>query len=271
MPAIQPALLKTQIAQIITYFDRPADFLRALVDMLEFYADRTLRPGGSGSPPPLIDAYHVPRQVMRQIQRELASKVAGNSSAALELADALWTQPWLEIRLLAIYLVGEVPPEPPERVLERVRSWEASCSEGRLVEALLDKGIARLRQESQPEYLSLLEDWIHASSLSTQQLALRAMRPLVSESEFDNLPLLFRWIAPLARESGAELGPDLIDVLRTLGERSPQETAYFLRQNLGASSSPEMAYLVRQVLPSLPKEMAADLRTTLRSEEGSPG
>jgi hypothetical protein len=45
MPAIQPARLKHQTARLAAVFEQPEDFLKALINLLNFYADHTHRAG----------------------------------------------------------------------------------------------------------------------------------------------------------------------------------------------------------------------------------
>ena len=147
MPAIQPARMKIKVAQLGEKIRQPEAFVQALHGLLDFYADRTFRPGQSGEPPPLLATYKTPPPVFRQIKREITSLVANDPPAALTLVDALWVEPYIEFRLLAIALLGRIPPLPPEPVLARVQMWIASSPESRLLDAILEQSLAQVRQE----------------------------------------------------------------------------------------------------------------------------
>ena len=88
--------------------------MRSLHHLLDFYADRARRPGQSGKPAPLIDAYKVHPPVLRHILQELIPLAAENPDAGLALCDALWEQPYLEFRLLASYAARAGYPRKPE-------------------------------------------------------------------------------------------------------------------------------------------------------------
>jgi hypothetical protein len=75
MPAIHPARLKIQAAQLVERFSTPHSFVSRLHDLLDFYANRAYRPGQSGEPHPLLTAYNVPRPVLHQVERELIPRV----------------------------------------------------------------------------------------------------------------------------------------------------------------------------------------------------
>ena len=63
---------------------------------------------------------------------------SNNRDAALEVADALWLEPYLEFRLLAASVVGQVSPMPVSSVIQRVESWAEPSTEDRLINALVN-------------------------------------------------------------------------------------------------------------------------------------
>ncbi len=269
MPAIQPARLATQAAELIEQFDSPKRFVAALHDLLDFYADRTTRPSQVIESAPLLHSYQAPRPVLRHIQRELVKDIQVDPEAALALADALWAERWVETRLLAISILGCVSPTPPERVIERAQEWGAKCKEEKIIKALASKGLDRLRTEADDAYIVLLENWLSSSHSSLVLIGLRALPSLLEIEGFDNLPLVFRWIGPIVREADREIRGDLITVIRLLAKRSPQETIYFLRQSLAATTNPKLDKLVRRALEELPDDMRETLRLELRQRRDS--
>ena len=264
MPAIQPARLKIKVTQLLENFDSPLEFVRSIHNLFDFYADRTRHPGRGGKPFSLVRAYNVPRQVLRQIEGDLAPKAAVDPERALALADVLWQEEWLECRLLAIAILGEIPPDPPERVVERIQAWGRECGQDRQLDASLMVGLAQLRKESPELFLRILGDWITSPDLASQKVGLRVVPPLVKDASFENLPAIFHLIAPLVRNVDTGLEVDLLEVLHALAQRSPQETAYFLRQSLIISDRPGVTSLVWQSLHSFPPEIKANLRELLR-------
>lgn len=264
MPAIQLARLKIQVTDLLTHFTDPIEFLRELHAMLDFYADRTRRSGQSGKPKPLIQAYNVPRQVMRRIESDILTQVIDDPMNALILADQLWADIWFESRLLAISILGSSPPEPADLIIERLQKWGKDCCEDTLLDALLDRGAAPIRLELPDEYLSLVESWLASGDLPSRKVGLRAMPALIQNPKFENLPVLFRLLAPFVRESSSVLEPDLIQAVRALGQRSPQETAFFLQQNLLSPHKSGLGIIIRRSLDVFPPEVEESLRTLLR-------
>ncbi|MBC8504434.1 MAG: DNA alkylation repair protein [Anaerolineales bacterium] len=264
MPAIQPAKLVVQVAELTEHVSEPKIYLKSLHELLDFYADRTLRPGQIIESAPLLKSYQVARPVLRQIERELAKVVNTDSEAALALADALWEQRWVETRLLAISILGRVSPNPPERVTQRAQEWGSKCKEDKIIKALSSTGIARLRTESRDEFIDLIESWLTSGNRPLELVGLRALPALLGIDGFKNLPLVFRWIAPLVREADREIRDDLILTIRILAGLSPKETLFFLRNSLEATSNPQTAKLIRRTLVDFPEDLSSTLRLELR-------
>jgi hypothetical protein len=264
MPAIQLARLRLQAAHLGDSFSRPEAFVRGLHAMLDFYADRTLRPGQSGAPHPLISAYHAPAAVLRQILLELNGRIYNDPVQALHLIDVLWKQANLECRVLAASILGALPLDFIGEVLERITTWSKLEKEDQLIDALLDQGLTRYRRESAEMYLRLVERWLASDNLNDQRMALRALRTLLAEVSFKNLPALFRLLTGLTRAVPSGLRNDLVEVMRAMVVHSPHETAYFLRQILASPQSLDTAWLIRKLLPEFPEEAREGLREALR-------
>lgn len=267
MPAIQPARLKQQAVLLADHFDNPPAFVRSLHHLLDFYADRSHRPGQAGEPPPLLAAYHVRPPVLRQILLELVPLAVNRSQAGLNLCDALWEQPYLEFRYLAASLLGQIHPASPEPVLERVQAWATTQLEVRLMSVLLDAGLARLRSDHPQALVELVQQWLEMPDVFHKQMGLQALVPMVRDLSFENVPVFFRLVSPFTRVTPPALRPDLLDVLAALAKRSPQETAYLLRHNLSLPNSPDTAWVIRQSLGAFPPQVEAGLRNAVRSFE----
>ena len=265
MPAIQPARLKIQAVRLTDDFTQPAAFISKLDDILDFYADRTHRSGLAGTPHPLLNAYNVPAPVMRQLLAELAPLVINHPQAGLDLADGLWQRENLECRLIAASLLGVAPREYADEVVSRVQIWLQTETERRLIEALVRQGLELIRKDVPAKYLALLETWLASPDLSQQEIGLLGMLPLLENDSFSNLPVLFRLLTPYIRVVHTYLRPALLSVLDALAERSPQETAYLLRQNLYTPDNSDTAWVIRKMLRRFPQEIRDSLRKSMSS------
>jgi len=264
MPAINLPRLKLQAAELASLFDQPEAFLRDLNGLLDLYADRVHRFGQAGEPPPLIQAYHVPPPMLRQLSQELNPYAVQDTARTLALCDLLWTEPMFEPRQLAAMLLGQAPLTPAEAILERVERWAQPISEDRLINALVQYGLSRVSREQPERLLQQGSDWLASNDTGLGRLGLRALLLLVSEPSFENLPAILHQLMPFVRAAPYPIRADIMDVLIALARRSPKETAYSLRQNLEAPDHSETAWLIRQAMPYFPADTQASLRAALR-------
>lgn len=268
MPAIQPARLKQQAAALAEHFNDPTAYVRSLHHLLDFYSDRARRPGQAGGPAPLIESYNVRPPVLRGLLLELLPLADQNGAQALTLCDMLWAEPYRECRELAAMLLGKLPASCVDDIIDRVKRWISPALEMYQTELLLTTGLERLHQEQPQSLLSLIQGWLEHPQVFYRQLGLRALLPLIRDPEFENLPVFFRLVGAYARFAPPALRPDILDVLIALADRSPYETAYFLRQMLAHPDSPDTPLLVRQSLAYFPEALQAELKEATR-EQGS--
>lgn len=231
MPAIQLARLKNQLNELAGKFNDVEAFIGELHDLYSFYADRTRRPRRVAEATPLVPSYQVAPQVLRQLERVLIPKIKADPEIASALAHRLWKERWLETQLLAITVLGHLPPTPPERILTPVSDWAMECKEERLLQAMVSKGIAPLRVGERERLLEAVEDWLSSSELPLLLIGLRSLPPILKDENFENLPLIYRWISPLVREVDLDTQAELLQVIQALAKRSPKETAFFLKES----------------------------------------
>ncbi len=265
MPAIQPVRLTRQIDELVTQFEHPLDFSSELHGLLNFYADRTLRSSQIIEAAPLLNSYRIMPPVMRQIEKSLQPRIMAAPEQALSLADYLWAERWLESRMLAITILGELPSGFANQIIQRITLWGEECREDKVLRALVSTGLQCVRLTAFVQYLSLIEGWLGSSNPLRVHLGIRSLPALLEMEIFENLPLVFRWLAPLVREINLEYKDDLIRILRILISRSPQETAYFLRQALNVAANPQTGAVIRRVLDDFPKNIKLPLQEALRA------
>lgn len=263
MPAIDLARLKKQTARLADLFDQPAAFLREHREILDHYINRTLR-SLSVAPSSVLPTYRTPTVVMRQIENELGPLAERQPIQALELADALWDEGWLETRLLAAFLLGRIPPQE-ERLLARLTAWTQAVRDPSVRAALLTTSLTRLRKETPDLFLILVKEWLYPSRKRMWSNGIQALVPLISESDFDNLPPIFEIISPILKASPAGLQFDIQELLITLYNKSPDETLYFIQQVLNSTKSELPAISLRRMLPEMSPDFQTNLREILRN------
>jgi hypothetical protein len=98
------------------------------------------------------------------------------------------------------------------------------------------------------------------------RLALKALPPMIADMSFENLPVFFHMLASFLWHAPLDLRPFVIDTLAALARRSPNETAYFLIQNLDVSGTPGAAWYARQIMAQFPQDMQERLKASLREK-----
>jgi hypothetical protein len=268
MPAVQLAQLKRQIDKLIWHFTRPRDFCIALHDLLGLYSNRGVyRPGRTVQPMRQINTYYTSPIILREIQKELKRQVAENPDAALVLADALWNEDFSEFRYLSAYILGLAPVSSPSPILQRLGLWVQSSDQAFPLSDLLDLGTVRLRREAAPVYLEMISDWISSSSIKLNKIGLEALLSLVKDEQFIDLPKVFSLISPMIKRVSLPLQGELRQLMIELINRSPSETAYFLRQIVLISPNTETKRLLRKVLDDLPDHLRGKLRDLVNNPD----
>ena len=267
MPAIDIARLKMQAAVLVEKFDQPAAFLKGLHEILDLYADRTLRVGVVASPVSVLPAYRTPQAVLRQIEMELGPLAGAFPEQAMSLTDALWRDGYLETRLLAAALLGRIHPKTP-LLLERVSAWVFRVKDGQVRAALLGVSLARLRQESPSEFMKLISEWLDPSTTKMWSNAIHALLPLLEDASYDNLPPVYDAVHDFIANAPSNLQNDLIELVNALYAASPVETTYFLRKTLTGAASPQAALTFRRILSSLPPKLQPMILELVRQKTG---
>jgi hypothetical protein len=268
MPAVQLAQLKRQTDKLIWHFTRPQDFVKALHELLEFYSNRGVyRPGITIQPTRQLNTYYTSSIIIREIEKELKRQTAENPDAALTLADALWHENYTELCTLASFLLGLVPVQSSNAVLDRIKNWIKSGEQAYALSDLLELGTIRLRRETPQIYLDTIRDWLTSSSISINKIGINAMMALVKDEQFHDLPKVYTLTAPMVRHILPPLQGELRQLVLTLINRSPSETAYFLRQVVLLSPNADTKRLLRKVMDELPDHLRSKLRDLVNNPD----
>ena len=271
MPAINLARLKIQAARLAEKFGEPEAFLQALNELLGYYTNRTIR-AAQVAQRLSVPTYTTPRPVLRQIESELAALAEKQPDEAIKLSDALWEAASLESRLLAAYLLGNIPSGQAILALARLPAWLNQSTDKEIHTALLTNALARLRQERPEAFFSILEGWLGSARSTLQIWGLQALIPLLQDPQFENLPAVFRILRPAILAAGPATQLDLQACLVALEHVSLTETTAFLREIIWDNPEPMMLRIFRRIVPGLSPRLQEALLETLReqSNQASP-
>ena len=264
MTAINPARLKIQCAKLSEYYSDPDSFIPGLYDLLDFYALR-VRQKGISQPSLPLQSYQVPPPVLRALGRELREPLNAHPSQGLLLIDALWEEEVLEIRTLAVNLLGALPLINPDSVLKRLRSWLSSKHSDSIRHILITQGVNRLTRENPELVLEFFQDLLKTTNMDNCQAVLSGMVPFAEDQTFRNLPLIYKLLDNILLVEEKGLIKEILAVLIILIKRSEQETLYFLERQLVTASKPRILRVTRQILPHFSEDNQSTLRETLEN------
>lgn len=265
MPAIDIARLRKQANRLADFFFLPEDFLKHLRETLDFYVNRTLRKKEDIAPGSNLPTYRTPFVVMRQIENAISNIATENPHYALELADLLWDEGYIETRLLAAFLLGRIPPEE-ERLLARLTAWTQQVRDSSVRAALLTTSLARMRKETPDEFLVVVGEWLHPARQRLWPNGIQALIPMITDPNFENLPPIFELVHPIIEAAPGTLQIDLGNLINALYQASPSETIYYLREILEKSPNPLTTVTMRRILTNFPPELQASLRDLVRQK-----
>ena len=263
MPAINLARLKIQAARLAEKFGEPQAFLLSLNELLGFYTNRTIR-AAQIAQRLSVPTFQTPRPVLRQIESELIVLAENQPDEAIKLSDTLWKAGSLESRLLAAYLLGNLPPGQAISALTRLPDWLKQSKDKGIRTALLTDAFARLRREYPEAFFSILEGWLGSPQSSMQIWGMQALIPLLVDPQFENLPAIFRILRPSILAASPVTQLELQTCLAALGRFSLTETTVFLREILWGNPGEGMLRIFRRILPGLSTDLQEALRETLR-------
>ncbi|MDK1027943.1 MAG: DNA alkylation repair protein [Anaerolineae bacterium] len=265
MPAIDLARLRKQANHLADFFFLPEDFVKHLRETLEFYVNRSLRKKKAIAARSNLPTYRTPPMVIRKIEQEINRLAMDNPHYALELADLLWDEGFLETRLLAAFLLGRIPPQE-ERLLARLTAWSQQVRDSNVRFALLTTSLERMRQETPDNFLVIIGEWLHPAREHLWSNGIQALIPIISDESYDNLPRIFDIIQPVFENARGFLQIDLGNLINALYEQSPSETEYFLHEVLESSQNSLTAVMLRRNLDTFPQDLQENLREMLRQQ-----
>ena len=175
----------------------------------------------------------------------------------------------LNSRLLAAFLLGNLPSGKAIFALTRLPAWLNQSADKEIRTALLTDALARLRREQPEAFFSMLEGWLGSAQSTLQIWGLQALIPLLKDPQFENLPAVFRILRPAILAAGPATQLDFQACLAALEGVSLTETTAYLRGIIRGNPEPMTLRIFRRILPGLSPELQEALRETLR-EQNNP-
>jgi hypothetical protein len=187
-------------------------------------------------------------------------------SEAITLTKVLWEAGSLESRLLAAYLLGNIPSDQVVPILTNLPDWLNQSTDKQIRTALLTNALARVRRENSQAFFAILESWLRGPQPALQVWGLQALIPLLQDPQFENLPAVFRILRPAIQAASPSTQLELQDCLVALENVSLTETVAFLREVIRDTPNPMMLRILRRILPVLSPDLQEALLEILRQQ-----
>ena len=259
MPAIDPEILTQQVEELAPLFYEPEALRSKLLDLLNFYADRTRRPGSASRQATIHGAFEPSRPVMRTIRTKLLEWVLRAPDQNEPVANALWEGQVREARLLAAALLGQ---RVDEMVPDHAHAWYTATQDEGVRWEIVGSGLAGLRRTDPARHLQAIAAWAQSDDKHTRRMSLNALTATVRDREFENFPALLDLLEKLQEPSSPGFRKDFNALLDALTDRSPAETTHFLMDMI-QSDRQEGVRMARHVLKRMPEPERSLIREAL--------
>lgn len=264
MPAIDPGKLAGELDDLVGLVHDPDDTTHAVLDLLDYYADRTRRPK-LASAADIARRFGVPGPVLRQVTRRVAEAARNLPDDGDRLADALWEADFRETRLAAAAIFEDREDEGvPAWVEEHARQ----CSDSVVLNALGAKSLRTWRTVRPEAFLDRIWDWMDGSDRRLIAAACISLGAAIAEPEYRVGPGVFQGLERRLGVLAGRARAALTELLRQLGARSPAEAAQMLKDHIKHGDGHRtVASVIRASLTAYPTRQRKVLEAALSAVE----
>jgi hypothetical protein len=259
MPAINPSHLKRQVEEAMTQAGSGELLVRSIRSIVEYYADRTKRSTAASEALIMSTVLRVPRPVMDSICSAIHAQEF-LPAVRRRAAEGLWELEYRETRQLAVCLARGIDPIELTGIFER---WGENCDDPEVLSWMAEEGLQEWWQAAEVETWRTLRRWMEAEPPRVRHFALLALRTAVERRTSDaDLPRIFRLLKGAAGEVRGEAYAALVDLIRSLNQRSMRETARYLMDEI-RRDTPGIKRLVRTCLDEFTPDLRRELEAAL--------
>jgi len=259
MTSIQPERLAKEVEEIRGLIMDPPRLRRRVVEMYDFFSDRTRRSRTSIRSKDVERKFGVPIPVMKALERGLKQSIKENSEYGPEVSEELWQVDYREPRLLAIALLDNCPLDA---IFHRVEKWSQDTKDYELQARLAEILVIQWGRGGYRDFPKTITNWLKSKRLQRKLLSLLTMQFAVQDPVFEDIPQVFHLIRIHEISNDPQLRRAFHELLRSLIQRSSSETARYL---LDVFEGQEQVgrRLVKELLPDFPSEEQIRLRHAL--------
>ena len=264
MPAVNLLQLRVELNKLLWNFTNPQEFRKTLLDLLEKFAYTAYRSESKTQSVSARPQLQVSMILLREMDLVLIPAIREQPQAALAICDLLWNDENMDVCLIASRMLGEIPIEHADLVLDRAGEWALNGARHMTARTLLKNASANIMRQNPEILLKKVRRWYVDPREEQNFLCLEGMTILVEDRSFENLPAIMTLVEALMGEATTETQNSLEELFLALYERTPNETVYLIRQCLKDDPNQAAQRVVRRLIPKLAPEVQKSLRDELR-------
>ncbi len=264
MPAVNLLQLRIELNDLLWNFTDPPAFRRTLLDLLEKFAYTAYRSESKARAVSTRPQLQVSLILLREMDLVLIPAIREQPQAALAICDLLWNDENMDVCLIASRMLGEIPIEHADLVLDRAGEWALQGVRHMTVRTLLKNASSLIMRHDPEILLRKVRRWYVDPREEQNFLCLEGMSILVEDNSFENLPAIFTLVEALMGEANMSTQKSLEELFLVLYRRTPNETVYVIRQCLKSEPNPTARRVIRHVIPEFDEGVQKSLRDELR-------
>jgi len=265
MPAIHLDRLEQQLNLIFNSDTSGVLFKENFLSLIETHSNLAYQAGHDLQRKSLTPKLHLPPILMHRVQLRLVSLSNKNPELAIDYAEQLWSVNTYETKLFAAIIIGNLSEVLKNEVTQRLLKWGMETTDYEVHQLLFINGSKNIRQTNQNIWLESLLSWIESNDQNQIVIAISAIRALIHDPAFVNLPRIYKIITPLFTNTNRKVNAALQILINDLAEINPNETAHFLSGVLLRFPPKVTKQIIRKSLKLFPEKQQLFLRNSLLS------
>lgn len=267
MPAVNLLQLRIELNDLLWNFTDPPAFRRTLLDLLEKFAYTAYRSESRTQSVSTRPQLQVSLILLREMDLVLIPAIREQPQAALAICDLLWNDENMDVCLIASRMLGEIPIEHADLVLDRAGEWALQGVRHMTARTLLRNASSLIMRHDPEILLRKVRRWYVDPREEQNFLCLEGMAILVEDNAFENLPAIFTLVEALMGEANMSTQRSLEELFLVLYRRTPNETVYVIRQCLKNDPNPTARRVIRHIIPDFDEKVRKSLQDELRVAE----
>ncbi len=269
MPAVELDKLKLQSANLAGKISQPDKFLAMFRELLVAYSNKTFRSQTVAGRIKATPSYHVPSKVIWQIERDLLPQIdAHPQGQCLDVAGRLWLSPSLEEKELAILILGNLPADPIEPVLEAFITWYSSGTDPLVLSKTSTIGSRALRKKAPSEWAKIINGWLESRRTSNLISIIHSIEDSLDIEGETHLPSAYEMMSRILLSNDGAVLPELLHLLKVMIRKSRSETLYFIKNLINKHDSKNQLTdrFLKRCVTLFPEQIQNELRVLQTSD-----